>query len=227
MPAFRVKLSTLFTAIFCIAVGLTVGTVVPDNEAGVLRQLEHRLHWHNALLATGSTVLAMGLFSQAIFLNRACHQSPTETPDNRFSWQIAISRRLLTATTLVICIVTHILVSKWSMKIPEPGDLFFFGRIFPDFIWRLAIIIGLAAYVCRTRVTELPSRERSWLFLVLGILLGLYALREYTLVPFLVHLAIAGVEGAQPLRWQRTGTFLTTVAEQSRFFWLSAFATVS
>lgn len=209
-------------AMFCLAVGLTAGSrIPPDPDFAGFGFTEYQMHWHFGLLATGSTAMIIGLVQQAIFLRRKTHRLADQGCDRCFSWKIAVGWRLVVAFVLFSCIVVQILICRQNIRLPEVADLFFYGDLIPNYLWWLAIVVVLSA----TRQRYFLAREtpllRQGLFLLLGLLLILHAVQDMNCVAFLVHLATSGVEGSQPTRWQRHGTFLPTTADQMQFYWYS------
>jgi cytochrome c5 len=221
-PRSQFRLRTLFVLFFCSAVGLTVGTELPQQTLTALGTVEESsgLNWLYLLLGTGSTAMVLGLV-QHIGRLRKIDLQTTGSEKFRSAISFAISWRIAVSIAITSCLITIMLYQQERIELPKRDSWLYYGNVFPDFFWYLCIMVVLASSVARSST---PSHTPRWMTPVLWIcaaVIGMKVLTQRTLVHYLVYIAISGVEHHEALRFQREGAYSHHQADGFFFFWLS------
>jgi hypothetical protein len=221
----QIRLRTVFLLFFCAAVGLAVGTspapVVDSSLVGIIDVSQ--LNWHYGLLSAASIAMLIGLVEQLRQLARLQPRDATERAEFAFAAWYGIVWRTVVAATIAICLLVRLLVDRQYLQLPEHQDLFWYDVI-PNQLWLFGVIIVLSNSVARwrrtpSRIWQLPGQPAvTW---IVGTLLVLILLPDAGMILFLVYVALAGIEEALPLAYQRIGTYPDQEAEGFRLFWIS------
>jgi hypothetical protein len=224
MPQFRLR--TMFATFVCVCVALTVGTspkVESDLSFGFY---EPQLNWYHAFAAATSMAMIIGLVGQARRLTSATLRESDEK-QSRFASKFAVAWRLIIVFILAACTTTTLFTARRVFTLPEQSELL---DIFPAIVWKLCVIVVLAASVSRWKVrSQKPAGPwrivAAW---ICGSLLAFLVLPDSAMITFLVHIATSGIEAAIPHSVSRHGVFPDHGAEGFRAFWISlaAVATV-
>lgn len=207
----------------CVALGLVIGAAPPPEEQdpwdfGYIPQF----NWHFALLAAGSAGIVMGVLHDAWAILRFC--SPLGASDNdQFARRWAILWRMLVAAAIVSSLTLKILISRqfWS---PPESDMFFYDDVLTGYVWWFGLLIALGSAVNYSH-SGLARPRRAWIEMLVWVgaaTLIISMAVDLSMIPFLVHLACAGVDASLTHVGGRYG--LHTVADQTHFAMLAALA---
>jgi hypothetical protein len=185
-----------------------------------------KLDWHYALLSAASVAVIAGLCKEIAQLS---NWQPPGGVDGRplfFAKQFAVFWRGAICGLLTVCLVTALLIAQRVVMLPETETYFSYAP-FPYAVWVMCLIVVLSVSVARLgqlNLTKDKPRHETALWIV-GVPLAAVMLLDVSLVHSLVHIATAGIERAQPERYQRHGTFPDQRAEGFQTFWFSTAAT--
>ena len=203
----RIRLRLLFFIFFCAAFGLAIGSapVSKDDPFFTIWGWRNaRLNWHYALLAAGTVPVVIGLLKQAAILRNWSGPAGTECNSAAtFARTFAVAWRIAIAGLLVICLVAVMVVSRRLVSLPESGVLLSYG-VFPNAVWVVCLVIVLSVSLLRWRREPL-IREKPWKLVTVwltGAIIAALILPDIGLIHFLVHVATAGIEFAQPASFQ-------------------------
>jgi hypothetical protein len=111
--------------------------------------------------------------------------------------------------------------------LPEYDDFTSPQHVFPYVVWLLFVVVALANSAHRWSTTSLRRERTRWLSIFTAsaaLLFVLIMLPELAFITYLVHVATAGIEAAQPLAVRRVGTFPDPSQGGFPHFWFSAVA---
>ncbi len=228
----QIELRVVFLIFFCAAVGLTCASAPPSRESEELRALltiyVPSLNVHYALLTAAATVMVFGLIQQVRFL---VHWKPATLNAKRgihFARVFAITWRIAIATTIVICLLARVLILRQVVRLPS-GDDWLISKAFPDALLEVAMIVVLSDSIRRwcPNSSREPSTKLEPIAWIVGIILALLVLPEAGFITYLVHIAVQGIERAQPLKLQRPGVYPDQLATHFRLFWISFAAAIA
>jgi hypothetical protein len=225
----QIRLRTFFLLILCAAVGLAIGTSPTDDADPTFTIFgweNARLDWHYALLSAASVAVIAGLCKEIAHLGK---WQPPNGVDGRsllFAKQFAVVWRGAVCSLLTVCLVAALLLAQRFLRLPESETRLTY-KPFPYAVWVLCLIVVLSVSALRLRRPNLPNdKPRSNIAIwIAGIALAALILLDLTLVYSLVHVATAGIEYAQPDKYQRHGTFPHQRSEGFQTVWLSTAAT--
>jgi hypothetical protein len=225
----RIRLRLIFFIFFCAAFGLAIGTA-PVTKNDPLFTIggwgNVRLNWHYALLAAGSVAVVIGLVKEVAILRSWKARAEIEpTAAASFATAFAIGWRIAIAGLLVICLATAMIVSRQVISLPD-SEMFLSYALFPNALWVVCLVIALSVSFSRWRREE-SKRDPPWKLLAVwlaGTVVAALILPDIGLIHFLVHVATAGIEFAQPVRFQFADGFPDHRAEGFRSFWISVAA---
>jgi hypothetical protein len=205
----RISLRTLFLLFFCAAVGLAVyptpmGALEPAIAMamviGLIQQVRQLYGWH----------LSENEHSNAIM----------------FARRFAITWRVLVAAVISIWLIIGMLGSQGMLQFPDREDV---GPYLQDqAVLPLCVIVVMCSSVARWQSASPLRTKRGWRSTGLwafGILVGGVVIIDATMILFLVHKAVAGIEAAQIYR--RPGVYPNLGDEHYRLIWLAFAAVVS
>lgn len=202
----QIRLRTIFLLFFCAAVGLAT---YPDLLG--------------ALSPAIATAMGIGLVQQTRSLLAWQPDNVPNCDELTFARRFAIVWRIVLATTIAACLFVEMLLAKGLIEIPEREAILLIES-FTLGILPFCMIIVLCNSMVRWRLASHANTRhpaRLVLFLLFATLIALIMLVEGTTVDFLVHRAIAGIEAAQPKRFQRTGVYPNLADEGYRSLWLA------
>jgi hypothetical protein len=218
IPIPKFRLGTIFLFFFCYAIGLAI-----TREA------------LGAIEPTIAVAILIGLGQEIRQLWRWTPPSPPPRASFKFARHFAILWR---------CIVGVVIFRQFALDFVHvahppsqdtaadllviPSDFSLVSGNFPS-ACSLCILIVLCNSIDRWRpktlVSGTPQRRTRWLAL-LAVPLGTVALLQTTLMMYLVHRALAGIEAAHPAKFRRTGVYITPVEENLLSFWLGSLSVV-
>jgi hypothetical protein len=207
----RVRLSTVFLLIFCVAVGLAIHPNPLD-----------------ALTPTIASAMCLGLIQQARQLFRAKRTNVDTDSHWSFAFKFAILWRLALASVIAACLVSQMSISHHLWQEPTSGDLI----VYQSSIWtvvQICMIVVLSDSVRRWSPHTPPAASNRWrvvFWWILSLAVVAAALPDLGLVAGLVHLATEGIEAGQPVRFSRTGTYPNHQTEGFRSFWITSAALI-
>jgi hypothetical protein len=192
----QIRLRTMFLFIVCAAIGMTtsadpVGWIAPAFQAAVV----------------------VGLLQQARELQKHKLSETDAITELSFARRYAIFWRIATSGLLVGCMTWLILLSKNMVGMPERSEIVF-NDLPRDGLPQLCVLIA----VCNSLMRWRPARTsfsvrpiRSAFFWLLGIPIASVTIIGATVMEFLVHRAVYGVERSQ--RYRRTGVYINLATE--------------
>ncbi len=193
---FQFSVGDLLILTAAVAIGLTVA-----------RTIDRAWAWNEALLATVSTLFVFGLSAQVRDLCRAFHGRDDLTSDERWGWRLACAWRVAVAMILIGYYVVEMVMARLGAPSDEFGNFFLYSYAdIREVIRDVALLITLLSIgwlkKCPVRRTWMSSMVD--LLTIVGVLLfGAYIALDASLVAGLVHIACAGIEAAEPLRFNR------------------------
>jgi hypothetical protein len=209
--------------------GLAIGTS-PEKENDplftILGWRDAQLNWHYALLAAGSVLVVIGLLHEIVLLNKWRTADGTKNREASFAVAFAVLWRIAIVCLLSICLVTAMLLTRQVVSLPESEAAFSYIP-FPYATWVLCLIVVLSADLRRWRPKHASPSRRLVEYLVVcvaGMIIAVLVLPDTGLIHYLVHIATAGIELAQPVRNQWPGAFPDHRAEGFRTFWAATAA---
>lgn len=207
----RLSLRTIFLLFFCAAVGLAtyahpLGALEPAAGAmvaiGLIQQVRQLLAWHpSAAESTGEIV---------------------------FARRYAIVWRVVLAALIISWLIVGFLRQSGLLRLPDHDSVWFhleYQSILP-----ICLVVVVCNGIARWRSSaNIPARIRgqSAMLWIVGILVGIITLLDATLIEYLTHKAIAGIEAAHPLWLQRPDVYPDLGDERYRPLWIAFAAALS
>jgi hypothetical protein len=216
IPIPKFRLGTIFLLFFCYAIGLTIN--------------------RSALGAIEPTVAAMILIGLCQEIRQLWHWTPPARPP-RASFKFARNFAILWRCVAAVLLFRRFAFELIGIALPDthditsdlldlPSDFSLVSSNFPPASF-LCVLIVLCNSVERWRPKMLPGgtagRRTRWVAL-LAIPLTVFVLLQANFTMYLVHVAIAGIEAAQPGRFRRPGVYITPLDENLLSFWLASLA---
>jgi len=199
----------MFLLFFCAAVGLAVyptptGALEPAIATamviGLIQQIRQLIGWQPSANELSNAIV--------------------------FARRFAITWRVLVATVISTWMIIGMLVSQGMLQYPTREDLWFYVQY--QAVLPLCLVVVMCSSLARWQSASPLRTKRGWRaagLWVFGILVGVILLIDGTIVQFLVHKAVAGIEAAQVYR--RPGVYPNLGIEQYRPVWLASAAAVS
>ena len=204
----RIRLRTIFLLIFCASVGLAT---YPDP----LSALEPAI----------ATAMVMGLLQQ--FRQLWLWRSDDSDTSIAFARQFALFWRAGLAAVIGSCLATALLDRNAVLGLSVEQRVTLYSEVLGP-IMPLCLLIVLCNSLTRWRSGLIEHRRRrtqDWLFWAFAAALALLVIVHATLVAYLVHEAVAGIEAAIPVQSQRPGVYPNLRNEAFRPFWIAVGAT--
>ncbi len=217
IPIPKFRLGTIFLFVFCYAIGLTI----TRDALG-------------ALEPTVAVAILIGLGQEIGQLWRWTPPSPPPRASFTFARHFAILWRCI----VVAVIFRQFAVDFLRLALPPSPDTTpdFSSNILADFSLvsgifpspcLVCILIVLCSSIERWRpktLTNGPPQPRTRWLVLLAVPLATVAMLQATLMMYLTHSAISGIEAGQPTKLRRPGVYITPVDENLLSFWLGALA---
>jgi hypothetical protein len=220
----RIRLRTIFLLFICAAVGLAIGLAPIQKIDPSLG-----LGWHEprysliySLLAAASVAVIIGLLNEITVLWQWAAPAGDASDGMRFARAFAIVWRSAIAALLSVCLITALLISRYILELPDT-ETFLSYEAFPYVVWVVCLIVVLSVSLLRRQQSK-QQRPPTWQLLTIlfaGAIAAALILPDIGLVHFLVHVAAAGIEHAQPAEFQTVGSFPDLRAERFTLFWLT------
>lgn len=206
----QIRLRTVFLLFFCAAVGLA-------TYRDSLGALEPAI----------ATAMAIGLLQQSRQLWR--WRPGTQQNDFAFARQFALFWRVCLAAILGACVVTELFQRNgWLFVNDEQRVTWYKSVLWP--VLPISTTVVLCNSVLRWRgglIAGTTSPRRSRLAWLITTALGLLVIVHGSLIVFLIHEGLAGMEASTPARFQRPNVYPNLGDEGFRLFWLAAAAIAS
>jgi hypothetical protein len=224
----QVRLRTIFLAICCAAIGLTCATSTLAPEKLFFIELP-TLKVHHGLMATASAIAIVGLLQQIrVLLARSKKIEPSGS--QRCALRFAVWWRIAIAVLIAACLVARILISRGMITLSESEHVYMVG-IFPDTLLQICLIVVLTNSIWRWAS---PKRQgfrfhtfNKILAMLGGIAFATVMLANTGLIHYLVYLALAAIEGSQPQRMHREGSYPIHESKLLSLFNISVIAAAS
>jgi hypothetical protein len=199
----QIRLRTMFLFIVCAAVGMTtsadpLGWIAPAFE----------------------TAIVVGLLQQARELQKCRLSEAGFTGELKFARRYAIFWRIAICILIVGCMVWRMLLSKKIVALPEHRKIFI-NDVFSDGLPQICVLIAVCNSHMRWRAVRssvLARVIRTPFMWAAGIAAALTTVIYATLMDFLVHRAVFGIERSQ--RYRRTGVYINLAAEGYDAIWI-------
>jgi len=210
-PAPRIRLRTLFLLFFCAAIGLS-------TYPNLLGALEPAVQ----------TAIIVGLMQQ---IRRFVLWNPSELRAVTAFWfarLFAILWRAVVAITLAGCMLRTMLLAR-GVVTPSDRESILIIQPLSDGLPQLCMLIVVCNSLMRWRAQAFDAKQRPanvTLLWILGILMALTMLLEGTMIDFLVHRAVAGIEAAQPQQLHRPGVYIRLDSEGYKALWFGLGANI-
>jgi len=186
---FQIRLGTLFLGVAGIAFGLAFG-----RESG----------FQVAFFAASNAWIALGLLQQSRDLWEARSQLTTCDRPVVWGWRYAVAWRIVIATTIGgYWLINSLETSEIIRFVSLPDDFSGAESLSREGLFYLALVMGLssAPWVRGWRPQAVFAVLLDVVGWTAGLCLACLALSQATLITVLVHIAISGVESAQPYRF--------------------------
>ncbi len=220
----RIRLRTIFLLFICAAVGLAIG-LAPiqkiDPSLG-LGWHEPRINLVYSLLAAASVAIVAGLLNEIAVLRQWAPPDGNASDGMRFARAFAIAWRSAIAALISLCLMTALVISRHIVELPVT-ETFLSYEAFPYVIWVVCLIVVLSVSLLswqRSRQRRPPTWQLLTILFV-GAIAAALILPDIGLVHFLVHVATAGIEHAQPAEFKMIGAFPDQRAERFELFCLT------
>ena len=186
--------------------------------------------WYWGALAAISVCIVLGLAAQVHDLGRGSKRSEALTSEEHWGRRFAVAWRLVVICLMVASFFVRLLV-QWKVLALDPGNdtaRFYLGGMH-DAVLLVAIIAAIASSPRPARRAE--RRWWSWAAELLGgiaaCVLCAILLMDHVLIPLLVHITVANIEMAQPLRFSSEALAAYDPKRLARFFDVTTAGVVS
>jgi hypothetical protein len=203
----RIPLRNIFVLFACAAVGLAT---YPDPLS--------------ALEPAVATAIIIGL-AQQIWQFRQTAVPQTAERELRFARSYAIVWRLLAILVIAASIGFELLRTRGFVNYLDLGETMLISPIY--YIGSVCVVLVLVAGVAKWRSKSASVARVRWLpvlFVVLGVFITLTMIAGDTTLEFLVHQALANIEAAQPVKFQRADVYPKLGDESYVTLWIAAAA---
>jgi len=161
--------------------------------------------WDDHLLAILGVLFVVGLFHQAWSLRHSHRNYAFRTREALWGWRFAVVWRFALGALLLGTIAIPYLEAYELISLPESDDTFYMiepGRGTRQALLRLGLLVAVAGAAMWKKRPEATIRSKAIVRVLLCIstvLLCVIMCVDNATVPALVHIAIEGIEAAQPL----------------------------
>ena len=183
----RLQLRDFFLLFVCAAVALVIGSL----EAAV------------------ETAVVIGL-AQQLFKLISWQPEPGATAEIRFARHFAIIWRAAFLVIMPLALCFNMLLSKGLIVLPERAAILLIEPL-SEGVLQLCTCVAICSSLAKYSWAIPPRYSRClcrFVFWLLGILLVTSMLIEVTLIDFLIHRAVEGVEKSQRPGFQRPGLYI-------------------
>ncbi|MEK6249545.1 MAG: hypothetical protein N2C12_15290 [Planctomycetales bacterium] len=225
----RFSLSDLFVIVFGVAVAMGVRRIKPVNAAEQPFQVFNSLDlsfWQDGAFAAVIAWVSLGLITQSRDLWTAFHQRDDLSDEVRTSYRFALFWRLATVMILVGSLIYVCLLATGILVLDDWDWADFIWPFHPtgslqDALVTLLVVVSLwsAPYSVVTS-NSWQSRGVHWIGCVGMIVIAAIVAIEFNLLPFLVTVAVSGIEmSGPPLRHEVLGVS-NNLPERLNHLWL-------
>jgi len=206
----RIRLRTIFVLFFCTAVGLAA--------------YPHPL---SALEPAIVTAMVIGLSQQSWQLWRL--RLGASDSGLGFAREFSIVWRVGLAFVMAACVIATVVYRNGLLQLTDEEKVSLSFDLLNPFT-SISIAFVLCNSILRLR-SGLDYREKqpqwSWLIWLFAAVLAMLVVVHGSLIAYLVHQAVEGIEASIPAQFQRPGVYPNLRQESFRPFWIAAGAVLS